>query len=94
MPYGIPEAIAELCVRRPELRASYVPILGSFLVDPELLQTGPIERGVIWGLGRIGPLAQELAAHGVEAIRTLGREHEDPDTRAEAKRALQRIAQS
>lgn len=91
VPYGMPEAIAEICMRRPELRGSYVPILGSFLVDPELLQTGPIERGVVWGLGRVGPLAIELAEHGVEAIRKIERTHEDAEIRDEATRALAKI---
>jgi hypothetical protein len=91
VPFGMPEAIGELCVRRPELRVTYVPILGSFLTDEEMLQTGPIERGVVWALGRLGPLAAELAPHGVEALVALRDGHAERETRAEAEAALARI---
>lgn len=92
VPYGVPEALGEVLHRRADLRTPFVPILASFLVDAELLQEGPIERGVVWGLGRVGPPAADLAPHGVEAVRRLSREHPDPATRDEATRALARIA--
>jgi hypothetical protein len=54
VPYGIPEALGELLAVRPGLRARTLPILVSYLVHEELIQTGPILAGAIWALGRAG----------------------------------------
>jgi len=54
VPYGVPEALGEILTVRPELRARCIPILVSFLVQEELVQTGPILAGAIWALGRAG----------------------------------------
>jgi len=54
VPYGIPEALGEILVHRPAIRGKYVPILVSYLVHEELVQTGPILAGAIWALGRVG----------------------------------------
>ncbi len=54
VPYGIPEALGEILTARPEFRAQCIPILVSFLVQEELVQTGPILAGAIWALGRAG----------------------------------------
>jgi len=54
VPYGIPEALGEILTVRPELRARCIPILVSFLVQEELVQTGPILAGAIWALGHAG----------------------------------------
>jgi hypothetical protein len=52
IPYGIPEALGEILAVRPDLRSDYISILVSFLIEEELVQTGPILAGVIWALGR------------------------------------------
>lgn len=59
VPYGIPEALGEILAVRPELRSQYVAILVSFLVQEELVQTGPVLAGAIWALGRAGVPNQE-----------------------------------
>lgn len=59
VPYGIPEALGEILVNRPALREKYVPILVSYLVHDELVQTGPILAGAIWALGRVGIVDDE-----------------------------------
>ncbi len=65
VPYGIPEALGEILAVRPGLRPEYLPLLISYLVQEELVQTGPILAGAIWALGRVGSVSQE------EALRAL-----------------------
>jgi hypothetical protein len=75
VPYGIPEALGELLAARPELRAQYTPILVSYLVHEELVQTGPILAGAIWALGRVDvddPEESRRALPGLEAALTGG----------------------
>lgn len=91
VPFGMPEALGEILARREELQKTYVPILGSFLTANEMLQTGPIERGVMWGLGRVGPAVEELAEGAVRALETASAFHPDDATREEARQALGRI---
>ena len=88
VPYGVPEAIGEILRHRPELRGTYVPILASYLTDDDLFQTGPIERGVMWGLGRVGPDVLDLAPHGVRALERAAQAHPEPASREEAIKAL------
>lgn len=59
VPYGIPEALGELLRVRPELRPAFLPVLCSLLTEAELRQTGPIEEGVVWALGRLGACVLE-----------------------------------
>jgi methylated-DNA-[protein]-cysteine S-methyltransferase len=54
VPYGVPEAIGAILAVRPELQPEYLPILRSMIHEEGMLQTGPIEQGVRWALGRIG----------------------------------------
>jgi len=54
VPYGIPEALGEILVHRPAIREKCLPLLVSYLVHEELVQTGPILAGAIWALGRVG----------------------------------------
>jgi hypothetical protein len=65
VPYGIPEALGEILAVRPELQPEYLPLLVSYLVEEDLVQTGPILAGAIWALGRVGSASQE------EALRAL-----------------------
>ena len=91
VPFGIPEAMGEVISRRPELLARYLPIVASFLTSEEMRQTGPIERGVVWALGRVGQPVRDLAPNAIAALEQIGREHTDPDTRRAALSALERI---
>lgn len=75
VPYGIPEALGEILAHRPEMREKYVPILVSYLVHEELIQTGPILAGAIWALGRVGisdEAERERVLPGLRAALTCG----------------------
>ena len=88
VPFGIPEALAEVVAGRSELHARYIPIFGSYLDSDDLRQVGVIEQGVIWGLGRLGNAVAEYAPHAVEALRRAAANHPDRDTRRAAELAL------
>lgn len=88
VPWGVPEAIGEILAVRPELREAFLPMLCSLLTDRDMLQTGAIERGVIWALGRIGPPVARCAPDAVEALRVASETHADPETRKIAGRSL------
>jgi nitroreductase len=61
------------------------------ITHQQLLQTGPIERGIIWGLGRIGEPVASCSPLAVEAIAAATAEHADPATRQTAAWALGQI---
>ncbi|MBN1608401.1 MAG: hypothetical protein JW940_17350 [Polyangiaceae bacterium] len=86
--FGIPEAMAEVLLARPELQAKYIPILGSCLDSDDLSQVGAIEQGVIWGLGRLGSATAKHAPRVLEALRQVASNHADPETRRLAAEAL------
>ncbi len=87
VPYGIPEAIGEILARRRELQAEFLPLLCGLATDPAMLQTGPVERGVFWALGRVGPPVARCSGTAVQALAAAGG-HPDPLARAEAAKAL------
>jgi hypothetical protein len=91
VPYGVPEAMAEVLASRPELAGRYLPILGSCIDTDDLGQAGVIEQGVIWGLGRLGRSVLEHAPHAVEALRRAAADHADPEARQAAMAALRAI---
>ena len=87
VPYGVPEAIGEILGVRPELQRDFLPILCAMLTDEDMIQAGPIERGVMWALGRIGPPVARYSPAAVEALRWAAKRHIDPETREVAARA-------
>jgi len=91
VPFGVPEALGEILARRTELQDEFLPILASLLTDEEMLQTGPIERGVLWALGRVGPPVQTQSPEAVRAVRAAATAHPDRETRRTAEEALLRI---
>jgi len=91
VPFGIPEALGEVLARRPEFRDEFAPILGSMLTSEDMLQTGPIERGVVWALGRLGPAAAEYSPEAVEVLRDMAISHEDQRTRQVAADTLHAV---
>lgn len=91
VPFGIPEAMGEILATRPELQPAYLPILCSLVTEPEMAQTGAIERGAIWALGRVGPPVAAVAPEAPAALARLAEAHPDPATREEAMRSLKRI---
>ena len=91
VPYGVPEAIGEILVVRPEFRDEFLPLLCSMLTHEELLQTGPIEQGVIWALGRVGSPVAEASPAAVKGLQHHARFHPDEETRRLAEEALGQI---
>lgn len=91
VPFGVPEALGELLARRPELREAFLPLLCAFLSDPDMVQTGPIERGVLWAIARLGPAVPPACPETLAVVARIAREHEDPETRAIATRALRAL---
>ncbi len=54
-------------------------------------QTGPIERGALWAVGRVGPPVASYSDEVVAAIERAARTHPDADTRDIAAVALRAI---
>ncbi|MFH1845248.1 MAG: HEAT repeat domain-containing protein, partial [bacterium] len=89
----VPEAIGEILARRPEFQEQFLPVLCSMITHEDMLQTGAIERGVIWALGRIGPPVADCSSHAVTGIRHAIWNHVDEQTREVATWALTQINQ-
>lgn len=94
VPFGLPEAIGELLAARPTLQADFLPLLCSLVYQAEAFQTGPILRGVLWAMGRVGPAAASTDPEALEAVRTMASEHPDEETRRAAQWALSRMVPS
>ena len=91
VPFGAPEAMGEILAARPELQLEFLPILCSLVTEEAMSQTGVIERGALWALGRVGP---PVAAHSpavVVALRRAASSHPETETRETARRALRAI---
>ncbi len=88
VPYGIPEAIGEVLAVRPELQEAFLPILCSLLTEEEMSQTGPVERGALWAVGRVGRPAAEYSEEAVTAVREAAASHPDSDSRDVARKSL------
>jgi len=93
VPFGVPEAMGEIMAQRVEMRAVYLPILCSMLTCVEMVQSGAIERGVIWALGRVGAGVAEICPEAIAALEDMARAHDDPETRQAAAAALTAIAE-
>lgn len=93
VPYGATEALGELANVRPSLRDTLLPILVSFIVDPEVVQTGPIMAGCLWALGHNAPLPsaelERLLPGLIEAL-----SDESPEVRASAAWSAGRLGLS
>jgi hypothetical protein len=91
VPYGVPEAIGEVLAARSELQATFLPLLCAQLTEEDVSQTGAVERGVIWALGRVGPPVAATSAAAVAALQRAAAEHPDPGTREVARAALEAV---
>lgn len=92
VPFGAAEAIGEILARRPSLQEAFLPLLCSMIDEEEVIQTGTIERGVIWAIGRAGPAALRSKPDIAESIRRIAACHPDAETRSVAEWALRRLA--
>lgn len=91
VPYGIPEALAAVLGPRPELIPRYLPLLVSYLVHDELVQTGPILAGVIWALGQLGIESSEELDRALPGLRAA-LQSKDQELQGAALFALPRLA--
>ncbi len=91
VPYGIPEAIGEMLAVRPEFQAAFLPILCSLLTEEEMSQTGPVERGALWAVGRVGKPVAVYSPKAVEAVRRAAASHPEAAARRVAAWALGEI---
>lgn len=94
VPYGVPEAIGEVLAVRPELQPRFLPILCALLTEEDMSQTGPIEQGALWAVGRVGRPAGRHSQAVISALRRAATSHPDPKTRAVAAESLARISGS
>ena len=59
--WGLPEAMGEVMARHEGLAEEYVNILLSYIrADGNFLEHEPLQRGVLWGLGRLAQTRPEL----------------------------------
>lgn len=91
VPFGVPEAFGEVLLARPEFQEEFLPLLCALAYDPERRQTGPIEQGVFWALGRVGQPAAACSPEALEAVACAAAQHPDPQTRNIAAWALSRF---
>jgi hypothetical protein len=63
--WGVPESMGEIMARHEALAREYVQILVSYMrEDGNFLEYEPLQRGLIWGIGRLAEVEPELlAAH-------------------------------
>ena len=87
VPYGIPEAIGEILATRPEFQPAFLPILCSLLTEEEMAQTGQIERGAVWAVGRVGPAVAIRSPETVAVLDRMAQSHADAATRRLAARS-------
>jgi hypothetical protein len=81
VPFGVPEAIGEVLAVRPEFQSEFLPLLCSLAYESEVVQTGLIERGVFWALGRVGQAVALSCPEAAATVTRAARDHPDPATR-------------
>jgi hypothetical protein len=57
-----PEGMAEVVRRRPDLFGEYVPIVAHLLVEMAEEDLQHFRPGILWAMGRLGPLAADVMA--------------------------------
>lgn len=89
--WGAPEAMAEIMACHEGLAEEYARILVSYIVEEgNLLENGPLERGVLWGIGRLAQVRPALVRHSVPHLLRYLRS-EDAGQRGFALWALDRF---
>ncbi|MFH1808115.1 MAG: DVU0298 family protein [Pseudomonadota bacterium] len=87
VPFGVPEAVGEILVHRPEFQAQELPLLIGLLGETERFQTGPVLEGVLWALERV---AASNPALPVRMLRLLEASFQEPVAASQAQ-AVQQI---
>lgn len=88
--WGAPEAMAECLVHHPGLAEEYGHILVSFMrEDGFFLEYPPLQRGLMWGLGRLAATRPALLREkGADLYLLPYLDSPDPEVRGLAARAL------
>jgi hypothetical protein len=85
-----PEAMAEIVRHRPALFPEYVPIVVHLLLELAEEDLSHFRAGVLWAIGRLGPLASEHTGDVIHEI-TAGLDDPAPQVRGMAAWALGRV---
>jgi HEAT repeat protein len=93
--WGVPEAMGEILARHEGLAREFAPLLVSYIrQDGNFLEFEPLQRGVLWGLGRLA----EARPHLLQSSETVHHllpflNSGDPFVRGHAAWALGRIGE-
>lgn len=82
-----PEVMAEIVRRRPDPYGDYIPIILHLLVEMAEEDLAHFRAGVLWAIGRLGPVAADQVGDVLPAI-TAALHHPDPQVRGMAVWAL------
>lgn len=88
--WGVPEAFAEVLAAHAGLAEEYAHILVAFMrEDGFYLEYEPLQRGLMWGLGRLAQMRPDLLRQKNAAVYLLPYlQSPDPEVRGLAARAL------
>lgn len=75
-----PQAMAEIVRRKPRLFPDYIPLICSLLVTMEEEDLVNFRPAVLWGIGRLAPVAGDALA-GLEPALAACLDHADPQVR-------------
>jgi HEAT repeat protein len=75
-----PEAMAEIVARRPDVYGAYAPIVAHLLLETAEEDLEHFRPGILWGIGRLGPAAAEVAADVLPSV-AAALDHADPQVR-------------
>ncbi len=75
-----PEAMAEIVARRPDAYGEYAPIVAHLLLETADEDLEHFRPGILWGIGRMGPSAAEVAGDVLPAV-VAALDHADPQVR-------------
>ncbi len=85
-----PEAMAEIVARRPDLFGDWVPVIAHLVVETAEEDLQHFRAGMLWAIGRLGPLASGDALDVLSAV-TAALGHADPQVRGMAVWGLGRL---
>lgn len=87
-----PQAMAEIIRHRPKLFADYIPIVVHLIQEMAEEDLGHFRAGILWAIGRLGPLADEHVESVLPRI-TAALDDPDPQVRGMAVWCLQQVQQ-
>ncbi len=92
-PFGAPELMAEAMANNRSLADEYANILISYIIpDGNYLEFEPLQRGAVWGIGRLAEVYPDLVRDSVPYLNQLLNSR-DVQVREYTRRALEKIQQ-